>query len=44
MESKFGPQEIAETRNLERQILVAAQRKEGGFRGAVVATEDEHGK
>jgi ribonuclease D len=44
MESKFGPQEIAETKNLERQILSAAQRKDGGFRGAVVATEDKHGQ
>ena len=44
MESKFGPQEIAETQNLERQILAAAQRKEGGgYRGAVAATEDKFG-
>ena len=38
MESKFGLQEVAETKNLERQILAAAQRKDGGFHGAVVAT------
>ena len=42
MESKFGHQELAETRELERKILAASQRKEGGYLGAVVATEDKH--
>lgn len=41
MESRFGTQEVAETLNLERKILSAAQHKDGGFRGAVMATEDE---
>lgn len=40
VESKFGSQELAETRELERQILAAAQRRDGGFRGAVLATKD----
>ena len=45
MESKFGSQELAETRELERQILDAASRREGGYRGAVPATsEDVHGQ
>jgi hypothetical protein len=44
LESKFGPKEVAETRSLEQQILAAAQRKEGGFRGAIPATEDKHGR
>jgi len=44
MESKFGSQELAETRELEQRILLAAQRKEGGYRGAVRATEDKNGK
>ena len=43
MESKFGPQEVAETRELERKILAGARRKDGGYRGATMPTEDTHG-
>lgn len=41
MESKFGLQEVAETRDLNQKILSAARRREGGFRGAVPATEEK---
>lgn len=41
MESKFAPEDIAETRKLNLEILKAARRKEGGYRGAVPATEDK---
>jgi len=44
MESRFGPKELAETRDIERQIVAAAKRKEGGYRGAVPATKDSHGR
>jgi hypothetical protein len=44
MESKFSPQEVAETRELEKQILSAARRKDGGYRGAVKPTEANHGR
>jgi len=43
MESKFGPQEVAETRELEQKILTAARRKDGGYRGATRPTEERHG-
>lgn len=41
MESKFGLQEVAETRDLNHRILSAARRREGGYRGAVPATEEK---
>jgi hypothetical protein len=40
-ESKFGTQQMAETRELEKKILDAAKKKDGGFRGAIHATERE---
>jgi len=39
-ESKFGSQQLKETRELEQKILAGAQRKEGGYRGAIIATND----
>ena len=42
MESKFGPQEVAETRDLEQKILTAARRKDGGYHGATRPTEETH--
>jgi hypothetical protein len=43
MESKFGPKELADARDIERKIMTAAQRKEGGYKGAVPATKGDHG-
>ncbi len=41
MEAKFGLKEIEETRELNKKILAAAKKPDGGFKGAVVATPDK---
>ncbi len=40
-ESKFDSQQIRETKELEKKIIAGAQRREGGYRGPVMATRDE---
>jgi hypothetical protein len=40
-ESQFGPQQMAETRELEQKILTAAKKRDGGYRGATLASTGE---
>jgi len=41
MENKFGMQDVEDAREIDNRILAAARRREGGFKGAVPATEDK---
>jgi hypothetical protein len=40
-EAKFGSQQMNETRELEAKILSAAKTRNGGYRGATLATTDK---
>jgi hypothetical protein len=40
-ESKFGSHQLAEVREIEQKILEGAKKRDGGYRGAIPATEDK---
>jgi hypothetical protein len=44
MQSKFGPEEMAEAQELNQHILNAARRRDGGYRGAIPVSEGKHGQ